>query len=120
VTASTLRWPLYALVGLLVALAIALLATRLVSERIGISSEPITAGESLSPKRDTAALQAHHRHQSTAPPAAPTSTIGSGSAGPSSTSPSPSPSVGSSAGASDSGGTDGKDTSATESGSGDD
>ena len=53
-TASTLRWPLFALIGLMVAIAVALLANRLVGERIGISSESITAGESLSPKH------AHH------------------------------------------------------------
>jgi hypothetical protein len=48
--ASTLRWPLFALLGLLVAVGVALLANKLVSESIGISSEPITAGESLTPK----------------------------------------------------------------------
>lgn len=51
-TASTLRWPLFAVLGLLVALAVGLLATKLTSERIGISSEPITAGESLTPHRE--------------------------------------------------------------------
>jgi hypothetical protein len=101
VSASTLRWPLYAVVGLLIALAVALLATRLVSERIGISSEPITAGESLSPKGQTAARHPHHHRQSTAPPALPTSTTGPGYVAPSSPS-----SGGSSAGGSDSSGTD--------------
>ena len=105
-SASTLRWPLYAVLGLLIALAVALLATRLVSERIGISSEPITAGESLSPKRQTAAQHTHRRNQSTAPPALSTSTTGSGYVAPSS----PAPSSGSSSGGSDSGGADGKDT----------
>ena len=45
-SASTLRWPLFALIGLLVAVAVALLAIQLVSERIGISAEPLTVGES--------------------------------------------------------------------------
>jgi hypothetical protein len=58
-TASTLRWPLFALIGLLVAVAVALLANHLVSERIGISSEPVTAGESLSPKQPHRASQGH-------------------------------------------------------------
>jgi hypothetical protein len=49
VTVSSLRWPLLALLGLLVAAAIAFLATRAVSTNIGISSEPATAGRSLSP-----------------------------------------------------------------------
>ncbi len=48
-TASSLRWPLLALLGLLVAAAIAFLATRAVSTDIGISSEPPTAGQALSP-----------------------------------------------------------------------
>ncbi len=48
-TASSLRWPLLALLGLLVACAIAFLATRAVSTDIGISSEPPTAGQALSP-----------------------------------------------------------------------
>ena len=48
-TVSSLRWPLLALLGLLVAVAIAFLATRAVSTDIGISSEPPTAGRALSP-----------------------------------------------------------------------
>ena len=47
--ASSLRWPLLALLGLLVAVAIAFLATRAVSTDIGISSESPTAGRELSP-----------------------------------------------------------------------
>jgi len=81
-TASTLRWPVLAVIGLLVALAVGLLATRLVSERIGISSEPITAGESLTPKRANGHERAHKR-QPVLPPARTTST-GSDSTGPSS------------------------------------
>jgi hypothetical protein len=49
VSASTLRWPLLALLALLVAGAVAFLATRAVSTDIGISSEPPNAGRSLSP-----------------------------------------------------------------------
>jgi hypothetical protein len=48
-SASSLRWPLLALLGLLVAAAVAFLATRAVSTDIGISSEPPTAGRALSP-----------------------------------------------------------------------
>ena len=48
-SASTLRWPLLALLALLVAAAVAFLATRAVSTDIGISSEPPNAGQSLSP-----------------------------------------------------------------------
>ena len=46
---SSLRWPLLAILGLLVAAAIAFLATRAVRTEIGISSEPPTAGRALSP-----------------------------------------------------------------------
>ncbi len=76
-TASTLRWPLFALIGLLIAVAIALLANRLVSESIGISSEPVTAGESLSPKQ---AHREHRPHRQSEAPAQTTST-GSGYTG---------------------------------------
>lgn len=65
--ASTLRWPLFALLGLLVAIGVALLANHLVSESIGISSEPITAGESLTPKQPHRERHRHNRDQSSAP-----------------------------------------------------
>jgi hypothetical protein len=71
--ASTLRWPLFALIGLVVAVAVALLANQLVSERIGISSEPVTAGESLSPK------QAHRQHRPQTQSEAPAQTTSTGS-----------------------------------------
>ncbi len=48
-SASSVRWALLALLGLLVAAAIAFLATRAVSTDIGISSEPPSAGRALSP-----------------------------------------------------------------------
>ena len=59
---SSLRWPLLALLGLLVAAAIAFLATRAVSTDIGISSEPPTAGQALSP---AIRKPAHHRPRPT-------------------------------------------------------
>ena len=57
---SSLRWPLLALLGLLV--AVAFLATRAVSTDIGISSEPPTAGQALSP---AIRKPAHHRPRPT-------------------------------------------------------
>ncbi|HSD25269.1 MAG TPA: hypothetical protein VLB79_13190 [Solirubrobacterales bacterium] len=48
---ASFRWGVFAAIGLLVAVAVALLATQLVSEKIGISSEPVSAGESLAPRR---------------------------------------------------------------------
>ncbi len=56
-TASHLRWPLLALLGLLIAAAVALLATQIVSQQIGISSEPLTAGRELSPSSRPAAAK---------------------------------------------------------------
>jgi hypothetical protein len=47
---SPLRWPLLALMGLLIAAAIAILATQMVSQKIGISSEPLSAGMALAPR----------------------------------------------------------------------
>lgn len=76
---SSLRWPLLALLGLLVAAAIAFLATRAVSTDIGISSEPATAGRSLSP---ATAKPTPHRQSSTTTISSPTATV---------TVPSPSP-----------------------------
>ena len=48
---TSFRWGAFAAIGLAVAVAVALLATQLVSEKIGISSEPVSAGESLAPER---------------------------------------------------------------------
>lgn len=48
---TSFRWGVFAAIGLLVAVAVGLLATQLVSEKIGISSEPVSAGESLTPER---------------------------------------------------------------------
>lgn len=44
-----LRWALIALAGLLIAVAVAVLASKLTSQRIGLSSEPLRAGQSLAP-----------------------------------------------------------------------
>ena len=51
---SPLRWPLLALMGLLIAAAIAFLATQMVSQKIGISSEPLSAGKALAPRSSAA------------------------------------------------------------------
>lgn len=51
---SPLRWPLLALMGLLIAAAIAILATQMVSQKIGISSEPLSAGKALAPRASAA------------------------------------------------------------------
>ena len=45
----TVRWVLLALAGLLVAVAVAVIAAHLTSQRIGLASEPVQAGRSLAP-----------------------------------------------------------------------
>jgi hypothetical protein len=67
-----------ALLGLVVAAGISLAASRLSSQHIGLSAEPIGAGQSLTPKEDGAVHKQQprsHRHKSkhgvttrTAPP----------------------------------------------------
>jgi hypothetical protein len=47
---STSKWVALALVGLLVAIAVAFAGSRLVSRQIGLSSEPIGAGDQLAPR----------------------------------------------------------------------
>ena len=47
---TRLRWSLLALAGLLAAIAVGVAAAALTSSRIGLSSEPIRAGEALAPK----------------------------------------------------------------------
>lgn len=47
---TRLRWSLLALAGLVAAVAVGVAAAALTSSRIGLSSEPIRAGEALAPK----------------------------------------------------------------------
>lgn len=63
-TATSVRWAVFAVVGLLVAVVVALLATHLVSEKIGISAEPVSAGESLVPQRADHPARPGRRHSS--------------------------------------------------------
>jgi hypothetical protein len=48
---SLLLWTLAAVAGLLIAAGITLAASSLSSQSIGLSSEPLTAGEQLAPER---------------------------------------------------------------------
>jgi len=61
---SAAGWAALALLGLVVAAAISLAASRLSSQHIGLSAEPLGAGQSLTPKEDGAAQQQSHRHKS--------------------------------------------------------
>ena len=81
-TVSTLRWPLFAVLGLLVAIAIAVLATQMVSEKIGITSEPVTAGESLSPAHTEGKRSGHAKSDGREHAGTGTSTAGSDGSGP--------------------------------------
>jgi hypothetical protein len=45
-------WVLLALLGLVVAIAVGIAASELTSRRIGLSSEPIRAGDALAPKSE--------------------------------------------------------------------
>jgi hypothetical protein len=47
---GTLRWVTLAIVGLLIAAAVAVAASRLASRQIGLASEPISAGRELAPR----------------------------------------------------------------------
>lgn len=51
---ATLRWIGLALLGIVVAAAVAVAGSRLASRQIGLASEPITAGDSLAPARKAA------------------------------------------------------------------
>lgn len=48
--ATILRWASLALVGLALAVAVGIAAGKLTSQPIGLSSEPLQAGEALAPK----------------------------------------------------------------------
>jgi hypothetical protein len=71
----TLKWTGLALLGLLVAVAVAIAASNLASRQIGLSSESISAGEALAPaakpdrgRRSPSSGRGHDRgHDVTAP-----------------------------------------------------
>jgi hypothetical protein len=48
---SVLAWGLAALVGLVLAAAITIAASKLSNQRIGLAGEPLTAGDELTPAR---------------------------------------------------------------------
>jgi hypothetical protein len=66
-----LSWALFALLGLVLAAGVSIAASRLSSERIGLSSEPITAGKRLVPSQPPVRHRRHRRHRRkrTPPPA---------------------------------------------------
>jgi hypothetical protein len=70
-----LRWTLLALLGLAVAAAISVAASHLVSQRIGLASEPLSAGKELAPPPRERSNDGHrHPSESRGPNDATTST----------------------------------------------
>jgi hypothetical protein len=70
-----IRWTLLALAGLAVAAAISVAASKLVSQRIGLSSEPLSAGRELAPPpRDGAKRRSRRPRQPTPTPLTTTTT----------------------------------------------
>ena len=57
--AATIRWLGLALLGILIAAAISIAASRLASQQIGLASQPISAGDSLGllPRHDHIAIR---------------------------------------------------------------
>jgi hypothetical protein len=59
---AALRWAGLALLGIVIAAAVSVAASRLASQQIGLASEPISAGDALAPARHehrTAPAQSH-------------------------------------------------------------
>jgi hypothetical protein len=80
-----LRWTVLALLGLTVAAGISVAASKLVSQRIGLASEPLSAGRELAPPvRDE---RSNHRASRPTPPPVTTTTTTTAIAPP----PSPTP-----------------------------
>ncbi|HEY8808466.1 MAG TPA: hypothetical protein VIM28_00470, partial [Solirubrobacterales bacterium] len=67
---ATIRWVALALLGLLIAAGVSIAASSLVSQQIGLASEPISAGDALAPKASSRA----NRHQSPRRKASPAKT----------------------------------------------
>ena len=59
---SWLRWTLLALLGLAVAAGISVAASHLVSQRIGLASEPLSAGKELAPPQPERSNGRHRGH----------------------------------------------------------
>ncbi len=60
------RWSLLALLGIVVAAAVGLAAATLMSRQIGLSSEPLRAGEALAPAAESADPRGRDGGRSTA------------------------------------------------------
>lgn len=57
---ATMRWLGLALLGILIAAAVSIAASRLASQQIGLASQPVSAGDALAPAVSRA--NPRHRH----------------------------------------------------------
>lgn len=64
---TTLRWIALALLGLIIAAAVALGASRLASQQIGIASESVSAGDTLAPPITPATKRRQEKSKVTGP-----------------------------------------------------
>jgi len=71
VSTSFLRWTAAALAGLAFAVAIGIAASTLASERIGLSSEPLSAGGELAPAAVKQPPKRKHEEPATPAPVSP-------------------------------------------------
>jgi hypothetical protein len=60
--ATVVRWLGLALLGIVVAAVVAIAASRLASQQIGLASEPVSAGDALAPAAEWKAGRKEHRH----------------------------------------------------------
>jgi hypothetical protein len=77
---ATMRWLGLALLGILIAAAVSIAASRLASQQIGLASQPISAGDALAPSTTRASPNhrprrepANHRTPASTEPSAPSS-----------------------------------------------
>jgi hypothetical protein len=73
---GSIRWIALALAGLVVAATVSLAASQLVSERIGLAAEPVSAGRDLAPQatRSDAPHAGHRGDRPSSPPTRATTT----------------------------------------------
>jgi hypothetical protein len=62
---AAMRWFGLALLGLLIAAAVSIAASRLASQQIGLASEPVTAGDALAPATPKTPAVHKSQHQPT-------------------------------------------------------
>lgn len=59
---TTMRWVGLALLGVAIAVGVSIAASGLVSQQIGLASEPITAGDALAPRVEQTTHRQKPRH----------------------------------------------------------